>query len=100
MCLVVLMSAAWVVVSGSSVSRKHPLLKGGLDVIMANDEKKRETRGTPAGLLNDRMMLSVRQKHAAGRRSRREKLGCAGITATWFRGGMSHIGVAWRWQLL
>lgn len=68
-------------------------------MITANDEKKEETRGTAAGLLNDRMTLLVRQKYAAAQHSRREKPGCGGITVSWYQGGVSHISVACRWLL-
>lgn len=66
-------------------------------MIAANDGKKDETRGTAAGLLNDRMMLSVRQAQTTARRSRHEKLGRGEITVSWYHGGVSHIGVACRW---
>lgn len=60
------------------------------------DEGKDETRGTSAGLLNDRMTPSVRRMQAAARGSRREKLGCGGITVSWYGGGVSHSSAACR----
>lgn len=66
-------------------------------MIMVNDEKKNEARGTAAGLLNDRMTLSVRQTHAAAQCSRREKLGCGGNSASRCGGGVSQSSVACRW---
>lgn len=60
-------------------------------MITANNEKKEETRGTAAGFLNDRMMLSVTQMHTAARRSGREKFGYGGITVSWYHGDVSHI---------